>query len=148
MKARFLRSNERVYAQSIFGRTLPFDDILITDTSGSQIHQLAPFETPTGSNKYCLPLGRDGFRSCLAPCVQEKFLTGLTNVWQRRHLTVHEQRIQERPNSATGYELGMPWKAYSLEQQARMIVDWVEGGMQSDDPRSSYITGHVRAGVA
>jgi hypothetical protein len=155
MKARFLRRNERAYAQAIFGRTIPFDDILITDDTGYQIGQLKPFETPTGANKYCLPLGREGFQSCLAVSVREQFLAGLTCVWQRRHLTVHEQRIQERGakmpatrDSSGYYEVGRPWRAYSLEQQARMIIDWVSGGMLPDDPRATYITRHIRAGVA
>ena len=156
MKARFLRRDERNYAQSIFGKTIPFDDILITDETDYRIGQLAPFETPTGTNKYCLALGREGFRCCLAAPVRERYLAALTFVWQRRHMTLQEQRIQERgPKMPMGgapaaftYQVGMPWRAYSLDQQARVVIDWVAGGMRSDDPRASYITRHIQAGVA
>jgi hypothetical protein len=145
MKARFLRRDERTYAQSIFGKTIPFDDILITDANGRPLGPLAPFESPTGGSKYCLPMGHDGFRSCLAGTVVEKFVSGLTHVWQRRHAPAE---IRAGGSASEQYEVGKPWRTYSLQQQARMVADWVAGGMQLSDPRASYISRNIRAGVA
>ena len=146
MRARFLRREERNYAQSIFGKTVPLDDILITDGSGPEIGPVEPFESPTGRRKYCLALGRDGYSSCLTAGIRSTFVHGLTHIWQRRFTPARVRNLCSR--GMANYQVGMPWRDYTPEQQARLVSDWVEEGMLLSDPRAPYISNHIRIGAS
>jgi len=145
MRARFLRREERSCAQSIFGKTLPLDDILITDQMGSSISPVEPFQSPTGRCKYCLSMGKDGFQSCLTTSMKPVFVHRLTHVWQKRFAPA-----AFRPLCGEGahYQVGQPWRYYTPEQQAQMVSDWAIQGMLTSDPRASYISNHIRIGAA
>jgi hypothetical protein len=146
MRARFLRRDERTYALSIFGKTVPLDDILITDGSGPEIGPVEPFESPTGRSKYCLALGRDGYASCLTNGTRTSFVHGLTHIWQRRFAPAKARNLCS--HGAPSYQLGKAWRDYTSEQQARLVADWVEDGMLLSDPRASYISNHIRIGAS
>lgn len=145
MKARFLRREERSYAQSIFGKSLPLNDILITDEVGSSIGPVEPFASPTGAHKYCLAMGKDGYASCLLIHTKAAFVHCLTHVWQRR-FTPTKYRINCSKGST--YQVGQPWHDYTPEQQAQLIADWASEGMLTGDPRASYVSNHIRIGAA
>jgi len=146
MRARFLRREERSYALSIFGKTVPLDDILITDAVGTEVNPVEPFDSPTGRNKYCLAMGRDGFASCMTADVRPLFVHRLTHVWQRRFAPTN-WRMSCDADGAT-YQVGRPWQHYSPEQQAKLVSDWANNGMLLSDPRAPYISNHIRIGAA
>jgi hypothetical protein len=141
-----LRREERTYAQSIFGKTLPLDDILITDAIGSAVSPVEPFESPTGRNKYCLAMGRDGFGSCLTARLRPLFVHRLTHVWQRRFAPAKWMMMCDADGAT--YQVGQPWNKYSPEQQAKIVSDWADEGMLLSDPRAPYISNHIRVGAA
>lgn len=146
MKARFLRRDERSYAQSIFGKTIPLDDILITDAAGSTICPVEPFESPTGRNKYCLAMGRDGYSSCMTARTRDLFVHRLTHVWQRRFTPAKFRPVCDADGAT--YQVGHAWHDYTPEQQAKLVSDWASEGMLLNDPRTPYISNHIRIGAA
>ena len=146
MRARFLRREERTYAQSIFGKILPLDDLLVTDQTGSSISPVEPFESPTGRSKYCLSMGRDGFSSCLGVGTKSLFVNRLTHVWQRRFSPAKYRPTCGDP--LVHYQVGGPWNAFTLEQQAQLVSDWAAAGMLTSDPRAAHISNHIRTGAA
>lgn len=145
MRARFLRREERSYAKSIFGKSIPLDDILVTDALGSSLSPVEPFESPTGRSKYCLAMGKDGFDSCLRVNTQPMFVHRLTHVWQLRFTPA---KFKPTCGEGASYQLGVAWRQYSTEQQAQLVADWATGGMLTNDPRNSYIANHIRIGAA
>lgn len=145
MKARFLRREERSYAQSIFGKSIPLDDVLVTDAIGSPVSPVEPFQSPTGRSKYCLSMGKEGFSSCLSVGSQRVFVHHLTHVWQRRFTPTRSRPLC---SEAASYQLGHSWNQYNPEQQAQLVADWASQGMLNSDPRSAYITNHIRIGAA
>ena len=145
MRARFLRREERSYAQSIFGKSLPLNDILITDAVGSSISPVEPFETPKGGSKYCLSMGKDGFASCLSVSMKPVFVHRLTHVWQRR-FTPTKCRLS--CGQGGDYQVGSAWNDYTPEQQAQLVADWASEGMLTSDPRADYVSNHIRIGAA
>ena len=146
MKARFLRREERSYAQSIFGKTLPLDDILVTDAVGSEVSPVQPFDSPTGRSKFCLAMGKEGFTSCMTMGIRPMFVHRLTHVWQRRFAPA-KWKMSCDADGAT-YQVGEPWHKYSPEQQAKIVSDWANGGMLLSDPRTPYISNHIRVGAS
>jgi hypothetical protein len=146
MKARFLRRDERSYAQSIFGKTIPLDDILVTDAAGASVKPIEPFDSPDRGSKYSLAVGPDGFTSCMTAMVRSLFVHQLTQVWQRRFTPA-----KWRPScddGAANYQVGQPWRQYTAEQQAKLVADWANAGMRLSDPRTPYISNHIRIGAA
>ena len=149
MRARFLRREERSYAQSVFGKSIPLDDILITDAIGSSISPVEPFETPTGRSKYCLSMGKDGFVSCLTVSMKPVFVHCLTHVWQRRFTpSKYRPSCGGQGRQDAEYKVGQAWHEYTPEQQAQMVSDWATDGMLTSDPRAPYISNHIRIGAA
>lgn len=148
MRARFLRREERSYVQSIFGKSIPLDDILVTDAMGSSISPVEPFETPTGRSKYCLSMGKDGFASCLTVTMKPLFVQCLTYVWQRRFTPSKYHPSCGQRGQRVGYKVGQSWHEYTPEQQAQMVSDWAAEGMLANDPRAPYIANHIRIGAA
>lgn len=145
MKARFLRPEERSYSQSVFGTSLPLDDILITDAVGSSVTPVEPFESPTGGFKYCLSMGKEGYSSCLTVSMKPLFVHRLTHVWQRRFMPAKFRSSCSLPSD---YQVGQAWHDYTPEQQAQLVSDWATAGMLASDPRASYISQHIRVGSA
>lgn len=149
MRARFLRQDERVFATKVFGRTLPLDDILVTDLLGAGNEPFtvvsaptdSPFVIPIPRFIYAVNMGPDGFENCISQNIKAAFVRELARIWQG-------------PASVTGtrhsgrkeYDLGKPWAAYDSRQKASLVEDWFRGGMRTDDPRMPYIRGHIRRG--
>ena len=146
MRARFLHRDERIFAGSIFGKTIPLDDVLVTDNAGAAIGPVEPFDSPTGRSKYCLAMGREGYSSCLASHVRPQFVHGLTHIWQRRFSGIKMKSLCDQ--NLVSYQLGRPWRDYSAEQQAKLVSDWATEGMRVTDPRAAYISNHIRTGAA
>ena len=145
MRARFLRREERSFAQSVFGKSLHLEDILITDAIGSSVSPVEPFESPTGRSKYCLSMGKAGYASCLTVNTKATFIHRLTHVWQRRFTPA---KFRSNCGDNGEYQLGRAWQDYSVEQQAQMVSDWAAAGMLSCDPRAAYISHHIKIGAA
>ncbi|BDC52433.1 hypothetical protein F183_A47480 [Bryobacterales bacterium F-183] len=149
MRVRFLRQDERVFATKVFGRTLPLDDVLVTDLLGAGNEPFTavsapndgPFLIPIPKFIYALNMGKDGFENCISPPVRAGFVRELARIRQGP-MSVAGTRLCGRKD----YELGQPWTAYDSQQKASLVEDWYRGGMRIDDPRMPYIQAHVRRG--
>ncbi|MBS1831545.1 MAG: hypothetical protein JST65_02470 [Acidobacteria bacterium] len=149
MRARFLRQDERVFATKVFGRTLPLDDILVTDLLGAGNEPFtavsapndSPFLIPIPRFIYAVNMGVEGFENCINPTVKGSFVRELARIWQGP-ASVTGTRLCGRKE----YELGKPWATYDSQQKASLVEDWYRGGMRTDDPRMPYIRGHIRRG--
>lgn len=151
MRARFLRQDERVFAKRIFGKTLPLDDILVTDVLGAGNEPFTavsgpskeplPFVVPLPRYIYALNMGGEGFDNCIAPNVKAAFVRELARVWQGPAFV----SMAHKPGRAE-YQVGAPWATLDPNQKATLVEDWFRGGMRYDDPRMTYITAHIRRG--
>jgi hypothetical protein len=151
MRARFLRQDERVFAKKIFGKTIPFDDILVTDLLGAGNEPFTavsgpangplPFVVPIPRYIFALNMGSEGFENCVAPGVKAAFVRELARIWQGPSSVTSRRQGGRAP-----YEVGAPWSAYDSDQKASLVEDWFRGGMRFDDPRMAYISGYIRRG--
>lgn len=151
MRARFLRQAERVFAKRIFGKTIPFDDILVTDLLGlgnepftavsGPSNTPLPFVVPVPRAIFALNMGSQGFENCVAPAVMACYVRELARVWQGAACVE-----RSRQGGHVDYRVGEPWGTYDVDQKASLVEDWVRGGMRSDDPRMAYISAHIRRG--
>ena len=151
MRVRFLRQDERVFAKQVFGRTIPLDDVLVTDLLGAgnepftavsgPSNESMPFIVPMPRYIFAVNVGAEGFASCIAFSVRAAFVRELARVWQGPE-SVGRQRQHGRVN----YQIGQPWMTYSDDQKASLVSDWVQGGMRTDDPRMTYIHTNIRRG--
>ncbi len=151
MRARFLRRDERVFARQVFGKTLPLDDILVTDLLGAGNEPFTavsgpsnaplPFVVPAPRFIYALNVGSEGFENCIAPSVKAAFVRELARVWQGPAYVAAGRRT-----GRADYKIGGPWAAFDSDQKASLVEDWFRGGMRYDDPRMNYISGYIRRG--
>jgi hypothetical protein len=149
MRARFLRQDERAFAKRVFGKAIPLDDILVTDSLGAGNEPFTavsgptsgpmPFVVPIPRYIFAINLGAQGFASCVAPAVRTAFVRELARVWLGPECVA-----RKRGAGQAGYDVGQPWHAYSDDQKASLVADWVAGGMRADDPRMAYIHANVR----
>ena len=151
MRARFLRQDERVFAKRVFGQTIPFDDVLVTDLLGAgnepftavsgPSNNSMPFVVPMPRYIFAINVGAQGFVSCIDSAVKAAFVRELARVWQGA-----ESIGRQRQNGHADYQIGQPWVTYSDDQKASLVSDWVQGGMRTDDPRMTYIHTNIRRG--
>jgi hypothetical protein len=147
-----MREDERTFARKVFGRTVPLDDILVTDLIGAGNEpftavsgpstEAMPFVVPIPRYIFALNMGSKGFESCLASAVRGSFVRELARVWQGPASVARQRPGGGRAN----YEVGQPWVFFNDEQKASLVEDWVNGGMRTDDPRMAYIHTHIRRG--
>jgi hypothetical protein len=152
MRARFLRADERAFAKSVFGRTIPLDDILVTDLLGAgnepytevsgPSNQSMPFVVPVPRYIFAVNMGANGFDTCIGPSVKPSFVRELAKVWLGPGCVARSRMQAARAD----YVVGEPWTAYNDEQKACLVEDWVRGGMLADDPRMAYIHANIRRG--
>jgi len=151
MRARFLRRDERVFARRVFGKTLPLDDILVTDLLGAGNEPFTavsgtagspmPFVVPIPRYIFALNMGSEGFDNCLSPMVKSSFVRELARIWQGP-MSLSTPRRTARAD----YQIGAPWGTLDCDQKAAVVEDWFRGGMRYDDPRMNYISEHIRRG--
>ncbi|MER7457754.1 hypothetical protein [Micromonospora sp. NPDC126480] len=132
VKARPLRESERILATRVFGDTLPFDRILITnfDRDGRA------FCVPSLDGSILVCLGSDRYDDPLRqPDWRKTLIHELTHAWQIKHTPIvaemaFEAAVNEIKGTAETYVSnaldvdGRPWNDYGIERQAQIVGEW------------------------
>jgi hypothetical protein len=166
-KIRSLSTSEKNLAKSVFGNTINYDLVKITDTLGSGAR---PWTTNTPPI-YTINVGGD-YPSLTANDDRKRLLIHeLAHVWQGQHLvpftinSAAHQSLSAINNggdvaSAYSYTVGKPWGQYNVEQQASIVAHWFTpenicfqngpcgGGMKTTDSRYRYIRDNIRKNKA
>ncbi len=154
--SRHLTGPEENFLREVFGNTLPYSRMYISDGSGAGN---APYTTRNITD-YTLHLGPDMFKGILwSQSFRETFVHESTHVWQGHHewfpwgfmvnsllhqgwaIVTHGDR-----DYAYRYQYGKSWDDYNVEQQAMIVEDWYRGGMKETDRLFWYISHQVRVG--
>lgn len=166
-KIRSLSTSEKNLAKSVFGNTINYDLVKITDTLGAGAR---PWTTNTPPI-YTINVGGD-YPSLTANDDRKRLLIHeLAHVWQGQHLvpftinSAAHQSLSAINNggdvaSAYSYTVGKPWGQYNVEQQASIVAHWFTpenicfqngpcgGGMKTTDSRYRYIRDNIRKNKA
>jgi len=160
-KTRSLTTAEWDMAWEVFWDTLPYERILIGDKLG--IGDRAWMETIDmpglfSGDLYILHLGSAGFPDATSDAkmygskytniVRNTFIHELTHVWQSYK---KNQWVMTRSlfNQLCGdaYEItefDLEWNEYNVEQQARIVEYWFNGGMDTDVKFYDHIRDQIR----
>ena len=156
IKRRSLRMDEIIFAKYVFGNSLPYDEIKISNTIGFGKRE---FTTPAlrKKNGLVLHLGVKGFDSAISPIeYRHIFIHEMVHIWQSVHWknrwgfvgdSVCQQVVLMKGQKAYNYELGKKWSDYHAEQQASIISDWYYWGGIESDPQFEYVKNHLRRGI-
>ena len=151
-KIRALSRSEKNLAKSVFGNTINYDMVKVTNTVGGGGR---PWTTNTPPI-YTLNVG-DKYPSLTAKYRKSLLIHELTHVWQGQHLvpfmlnSAAHQTLSAIENGgnvskAYRYTLGKRWGQYNVEQQASIVEDWFRKGRKTTDPRYRYIRDNIRKG--
>ena len=161
---RKLRSAEKRVLRLVFSETVPVDQIWITDQLGLND---APYTIPNPNpiqGGYLMNVGPGtnrlpGYRNNLAEndYGSRLLVHEAAHVWQGVHggfawgyvlnSALCQSIAQITSGSRTGiygYTPGQPWSQYNAEQQASIVDDWFDNGMETSDERWPYIRDHIR----
>jgi hypothetical protein len=154
-------------AKSVYGNTINYDLVKVTDTLGSGGR---PWTTNTPP-MYMINVGGD-YPSLTANDDRKRILIHeLAHVWQGQHLvpfmlnSAAHQSLSAINNGgdvafAYNYTVGKPWGQYNVEQQASIVAHWFTpantcftngkcgGGMKTTDSRYRYIRDNIRKNKA
>lgn len=152
---RKMNETERICAERIFGDTLPWDRIIISNTIGLGKR---PYTTPELKHKggWVLHLGSKIFADTRGDGWLT-FIHELTHVWQSYNSSIKwayaansvcQQIVLLKFGRAYNYTVGKDWNEYHAEQQAQIVEDWCGVGMYMEsDSRFRYIRDHIRRGI-
>lgn len=152
---RKLNFDERTLAESVFGNTLPWDKIIISNTIGAGKRQ---YVTPEFRHDggWIMHLGGVMYAGSTITTDATTFIHELTHVWQSYHSpkrwnfvanSMCHQILLMKGSKAYDYEVGAAWQAYNVEQQAEIVSHWFHFGMDENDSRFPYIRDYIRKGV-
>lgn len=168
---RALTATEEQIAQRVFGNTIPYREVLVSDGLGKDNR---PFTVPTNvpmnipfvpsfnvqGGKYVMHVG-DAYNGMSNRKEDQCLLIHeLTHVWQGENhafwswaYMIYSLKDQLLMDNAYRYDPTQlkPWNEYGAEQQATIVEDWYADGMQTFDPvtetgdrRFYYIKKHIR----
>ena len=166
-KTRSLTTREKKLARSVFGNTINYDMVRITNTLGAGGR---PWTTNTPP-LYMINVGTDCPNLTVNEDRKRLLIHELAHVWQGQHLvpfmlnSFAHQSLNAINNggdvaSAYSYTVGKPWRKYNVEQQASIVGHWFTsadicfesgpcgGGMKTTDSRYRYIRDHIRKNKA
>lgn len=168
MQTRLLNRAEEALARQVFENELPYNKVRIADyylpgNTGVAVTLAAGagvFGFLRSLTRYTIYFGPKAFADGAdAPDFRNTLIHELTHVWQGHHSKFYWSYMLEsmfaqgkaiidhgNRNRAYDYEAGGVWSDYNVEQQANIVEDWFRDGMDANDPRFTYITGHIRAG--
>lgn len=149
IRHRYMTSEERAFAESVFGSSLPPNDrIVLTNLEGLEGRK---FVCPNINGEILVNLGNAydnpvSYSDSSYPALGKVFIHELTHVWQIYHTSFVPglvcNRIYDEISGGLQYEPGSggkDWSQYNLEQQATIVDEWFapssRGPMGS--PRSS-----------
>ncbi len=162
-KVRTLSSKEKNLARSVFGNTINYDMVRITNTLGAGGRPWTTNSPPL----YTVNVGPDYPNMTTSLERKLLFIHELAHVWQGQHLVpfmlnsaAHQSLSAIHNggdvNKAYSYKVGKPWNKYNVEQQASIVEHWFlpadrcfengpcGGGMKTSDSRYRYIRDHIR----
>jgi hypothetical protein len=154
-----LTDAEEKFARGVFGGTLPYSRIYISDGLGAGG---APW-THRGLWDYVLHMGGAYAAGASSSPYELTFVHELTHVWQGHHSlipwgfmanSVYHQGlalIRTRGRSRSGaYAYARPptapWGSYNVEQQANIVEDWFDSGQPTSGEWFAYVRDNIRAG--
>jgi len=155
-KIRSLSRSEKNVAKSVFGNTINYDMVKVTDTLG---FGGAPWTT-NSPPIYTLNVGSSAYPSLTAKYYKALLIHELTHVWQGQHLVpfmlnsaAHQTlavinnggKVSSRA-AVYRYTPGKRWGQYNVEQQASIVEDWFRKGRKTTDARYRYIRDNIRKG--
>ncbi|HKU88936.1 MAG TPA: hypothetical protein VJP84_04045 [Steroidobacteraceae bacterium] len=163
IKHRKLHDHEKDFAREVFGDTIRYDDVVVTNMLGTDNNK---FTWPSIGNKILVNLGPDAFDSpktwADVPGTDytrpgEVFIHELTHAWQMSNMSLI--RVMCNMNETYDYRTGdanwgdRSWTSFSNEQQAHIVDDWYGsfvGRLNSvdaqRDPAFRFIRDNIRAG--
>ena len=166
-KIRSLSTSEKNLAKSVFGNTINYDMVKVTDTLGSGARPWTTNMPPM----YMINVG-SAYPSLTANDDRKRLLIHeLAHVWQGQHLVpfmlnsaAHQSlsAINNGGDVASAYNdtVGKSWGQYNVEQQASIVEHWFTpanncfengkcgGGMKTPDSRYRYIRDNIRKNKA
>jgi hypothetical protein len=154
MSTRRLNQQEWQLAQQVFQRTLPYRAVRVSSRIGLGDR---PFTLNYGiedNHTYHLNVGTSGFGGLeLTPYSRSLLIHELTHVWQSCHSvwpptfifnSLWHQTVSG--GDAYKYTAGSAWDSYNVEQQASIVEDCFNGGLQPTGPLYPYVRDHLRLG--
>jgi hypothetical protein len=146
IQRRAMNAAEIALAQKVFGSTLPYDNIQLTNFAGLGGR---PFTAPGVDGKTYCNLGQT-FNNTLGPGGQyypkngEVLIHELTHAWQIAHNSFLPgfvcSGIINQANYVMGDDVyaygppGPPWSSFNLEQQAQIVNQWFGGDHNQNGP--------------
>jgi hypothetical protein len=160
VKIRRLTPAEEDFARKVFGDSLDFERIRLTNFLGLGG---SPFTFPTVDETILVNIGlSDAFFDAptVVPCPIGKYaapgqllIHELTHAWQIQHASlddgyvpgwlcegIREQVVEGKAAYNYG-PAGPPWRLFGIEGQAHMVDEWFGGTGQQAPPRSKLPTG-------
>ena len=153
-RERLLTQAEISLAQKVFGESLPYSKIYLSEALGLQ-RRAYTIPHPTKLGSYLINIGPDGFADASTESSDVTLIHELAHVWQGVHRSLPFAYIFDSLHNqvrlgaeAYAYAPGEAWKSYGAEQQAMIVEDWYKRGMSETDPRFPYIRDNIRAGAS
>lgn len=149
---RSLTPAERNIVKSVYGNTINFNQVKVTNTVGLQSR---PWTTNTPP-LYTINVGVAAYADLTDFSLL--LIHELGHVWQGQHgvpfmsnSAYHQTMaaIQNNgdPSGAYVYVPGLQWSKYNSEQQASIITKWYSNGRRTNDELYPYIRDNVRKGL-
>lgn len=146
-KSRPLTQEEKDDASRVYKRTINYDFVVIADDLGLRS---AAWTQPCLNGGYVLHMGPMGYASTASADQRATLIHELCHVWQgMNHLISFGYAVDSVISQATcgqaayDYKPGSLWGEYNVEQQAMIVEDWYTGGLRTDSPLYTYITGNI-----
>jgi hypothetical protein len=143
--ARYLAFKEIEIAKSVFGDTVPYSKVYITDGLGLDGRPYT-LPRPATSREYIVHAGDGYYGMSFRPEDKKTLVHELTHVWQGEHSHwswsyVFSSAGHQIAGSAYKYDPSnmKDWDSYNPEQQAQIVEDWYGAGADEEDYRYHYI---------
>ncbi|HEX2203027.1 MAG TPA: hypothetical protein VHG91_07005 [Longimicrobium sp.] len=150
---RLITEAEEVFARQVFGDTLPYGAIWLSNGLGFE-QRAYTIPHPRYLGSYVVHIGPGAFDDPTSDENAALFIHELTHVWQGRwRRNVFDYMVDSvasqfrQGQDAYVYVPGRPWGDYNAEQQASIVQDWFSGGMDEKDPLFVYIAANIRTGT-
>lgn len=131
-KRRDLHTDEIEEAKKVFGETVPYDKIVVSNLEGPGGKR---FAVPNIDGNIILGLRDDMYDSALGDeSKRRKFIHEMTHAWQITHrqrlswqcssFGTRVEEVVEGSSDVYNYTAGGDWDSYNIEQQAQIVGDW------------------------
>jgi hypothetical protein len=146
---------EKELAERVFWRTLPLDDIYISNRLGLGGN---PYVTPQLKHDggWIMHMGTIADFTTLSQESQQSFIHELTHVWQSYHSpyrwgfvanSLCHRFLLLKFGKAYHLQSGKKWREYNVEQQAEIVENWFRLYCLESRWEFEYIRDHIRAGI-